>query len=101
MPMTASLSCIREESMRWMVKRGAATLWYVAALAWFSFVVLTVALICFRSVKMSGISSAIQFNDIPLLRHFDTTYEHYYRWATVGGLVLSTLLVAACWGRYV
>src|SRR5438128_1787325 len=61
--------------MRGLVLRGCVSaFWYLVALAWFLFVAVTVTLICFRGVKASGIGNAIQFNDIPLLRHFDKAY---------------------------
>jgi hypothetical protein len=85
--------------MRGLVLRGCTSaFWYVAALAWFCFVTMTVTLICFRGVKSSGIGNAIQFNDVPLLRHFDKKYHDYYSWTLRGGLALGAILLAGCWG---
>ncbi|HUT10371.1 MAG TPA: sulfatase-like hydrolase/transferase [Thermoguttaceae bacterium] len=54
--------------------------WHGLSLLWFALVVLLGLLTCFRRLKSAGIANMFQFDDVPLLRFFDTHYGYLY-WA--------------------
>jgi len=70
--------------------------WHGLSLLWFALVVLLGLLTCFRRLKSAGIANMFQFDDVPLLRFFDTHYEYLYWALPAMGLALLTPIVWSC-----
>jgi Sulfatase len=87
----------------WSMKRNwrklvsPLTAWYVVGLLWFAQVLLAMLLIVFRSVKTAGIAGAIQFDDVPILRWFDTQYTELYQYFVAGGLAVAAVFIGMTW----
>lgn len=71
----------------------------IGALAWFCHVMLAAALVVFRAIKTAGIAGAFQFDDVPLLRHFDAHYGGYYELLALTGAGTVTGWIAGLWWR--
>jgi arylsulfatase A-like enzyme len=73
------------------------TAWHLMGLLWFAQVLLAAAVIVFRSVKTAGIAAAIQFDDVPILRAFDTGYADLYLGLVGGGVATAAVFIGMAW----
>jgi len=81
----------------WRKLGSPLTAWYVVGLLWCAQVVLAMLLTVFRSVKTAGIATAIEFDNVPFLRWFDTEYALLYGYFLGGGLAVAAIFVGMTW----
>ncbi|MFQ5732385.1 MAG: sulfatase [Planctomycetaceae bacterium] len=82
---------------RWLRQSVPLMGWHLLAVLWFADLLLAMLLTVFRAVKTAGIAGAFQFDDVPVLRLFDTRYARFY-WGLCGGIATLTVLFGVwCW----